>query len=76
MEIGKSKNYPVKFKEFPGLSPRNLFKISEGNAKSKIVEADKIKLLFFRIFDIYFLIFDFIYRMRNKEHGRGKMITR
>jgi hypothetical protein len=29
------RNRPVKFKEFPGLSPRNLFKIPEGNRSTQ-----------------------------------------
>jgi len=29
----KIKNYPEKFREFPGLSPRNLSKIPEGKSK-------------------------------------------
>jgi hypothetical protein len=33
--LKKLKDYPEKCKEFPGLSPRNLFKIPEGSVELK-----------------------------------------
>jgi len=60
-ELKKIKNHPEKFREFPGLSPRNLSKIPEGKSKIKIEEdalKEKVKEISQRYINAYFEVMD------------------